>query len=177
MRDPYSVLGVPKSADTDTIRKRYKELARKFHPDLNKSAGAADRFKQINEAHEVIGDPEKRKLWDEFGEMSTKPGFDAGKARAWQGAGGFRGRGGFPGGFPVASEAAGLAWGWMTFLARCSALEGVGGDRPASKGVARRKDRMWRSPSRCPSSTWSRVRSKPSRIPVWGKATERPRRA
>ena len=105
MRDPYAVLGVSKTADADTIRKRYKELARKYHPDLNKSEGAADRFKLVNEAHEVIGDPDKRKLWDEFGEMSTKPGFDAAKARAWQNAGGFRGRGfpggGFPGGgFP-----------------------------------------------------------------------------
>ncbi len=96
MRDPYSVLGVPKNADADTIRKKYKELARKYHPDLNKNAGAADRFKEINDANEIIGDAEKRKLWDEFGEMSTKPGFNADQARAWKSGGGFGG--GFPGG-------------------------------------------------------------------------------
>lgn len=136
MRDPYSVLGVPKSADTDTIRKRYKELARKFHPDLNKSAGAADRFKQINEAHEVIGDPEKRKLWDEFGEMSTKPGFDAGKARAWQGAGGFRGRGGFPGGFPGGFGGGGPGMGMDDLL---GSMFGAGGRRRRPAGFQGRR--------------------------------------
>jgi len=107
MRDPYAVLGVSRTADADTIRKKYKELARRFHPDLNKSPGAEKRFKEINEANEVIGDPEKRKLWDEFGEVSTKPGFDANKARAWkQGFGG--GGGGFPGGgFPGGGFAGG----------------------------------------------------------------------
>jgi len=103
MRDPYAVLGVSRTADSDTIRKKYKELARRFHPDLNKSPGAEQRFKEVNEANEVIGDPEKRKLWDEFGEMSAKPGFDANRARAWKRGGGrgFPGGGGFPrgGGF------------------------------------------------------------------------------
>ena len=137
MRDPYAVLGVPKSADADTIRKRYKELARKYHPDLNQSATAADKFKQINEAHEVIGDAKKRKLWDEFGEMSTKPGFDEGKARAWQNAGGFRG-GGFPGGgFPGGGFPGG--GGGMDDL--LGAMFGAGGRRRQPGGFGRRGPR------------------------------------
>jgi curved DNA-binding protein len=101
MRNPYEVLGVARDADQDAIRKAYKDLARKYHPDRNKDAGAEDRFKEVNAAYDVVGDEEKRKLYDEFGEISTRPGFDAEKARQWsRQAGGFpRGGGaGFPGG-------------------------------------------------------------------------------
>ena len=100
MRDLYSVLGVPRGADQDTIRKAYKKLARRYHPDLNKSAAAAEKFKEINAAYDMIGDEKKRKLYDQFGEAATRPGFDAEQARRWQQAsGGFggglgRGRGG-----------------------------------------------------------------------------------
>ena len=94
MRDLYSVLGVSRSADQDTIRKAYKKLARTYHPDLNKSSAAAEKFKEINAAYDVIGDEEKRKLYDRFGEASTRPGFDAEQARRWQQAtGGFGGFG------------------------------------------------------------------------------------
>lgn len=113
MRDPYKVLGVSKSATSDEIRKEYRNLARKYHPDLNADPGASDRFKEVNQAYELIGEDEKRKLWDEFGELSTKPGFNAEQARAYsQMGGGFGGGaninmddllgsmfgGGFPGG-------------------------------------------------------------------------------
>jgi curved DNA-binding protein len=145
MRDPYAVLGVSKSADADTIRKRYKELARKYHPDLNQQAGAADRFKEINEAHEVLGDAEKRKLWDEFGEVSTKPGFDAGKARAWKNAGGFRG-GGFPGGgfggggFPGGGFGGfGGGGGGMDMDDLLGAMFGAGGGRRRGPGFQGRR--------------------------------------
>ena len=76
MKDPYKVLGVPRSADADTIRKAFKKLARKYHPDINKDPSAEARFKEINTAYGVIGDEEKRKQWDRFGEASTRPGFD-----------------------------------------------------------------------------------------------------
>lgn len=95
MRDLYSVLGVSRGADQETVRKAYKKLARKYHPDLNKSAAAADKFKEINGAYDVIGDEEKRKLYDQFGEAATRPGFDAEQARRWQQAGGMGGMGGF----------------------------------------------------------------------------------
>jgi curved DNA-binding protein len=98
MRDPYAVLGVARGADADEIRKVFKKLARQYHPDLNKAPEAADRFKEINQAYEIIGDADKRALWDEFGEVSTRPGFDAAKARAWKQGGGGPG-GGFGAGF------------------------------------------------------------------------------
>lgn len=97
MRNPYQVLGVPRDADADTIKKRYKQLARQYHPDVNKSADAPERFKEVNAAYDVLGDADKRKAYDQFGEASTRPGFDP---RA--GAGGFGGFGGFDfGGGPV----------------------------------------------------------------------------
>ncbi len=93
MTDPYRTLGVSRTASQDEIRRAFKKLARKYHPDVNKDPGAEDRFKAINAAYSAIGDPEKRKLWDEFGEASQKPGFDPERARQ------FRNFGGFPGGF------------------------------------------------------------------------------
>ena len=63
MRDLYSVLGVSRSADQDTIRKAYKKLARKYHPDLNKEPGADDRFKEVTTAYEVLSDEQRRGLF------------------------------------------------------------------------------------------------------------------
>jgi curved DNA-binding protein len=88
MRDPYTVLGVTRAADADTVRKAYRKLAKEWHPDLNKRPGAADRFKEINAAYEIVGDAEKRRLWDEFGEASTRPGFEPERARAFRGGAG-----------------------------------------------------------------------------------------
>src|SRR2546422_1985983 len=64
-KDYYKVLGVPKSADDKAIKAAYRRLARKYHPDVNK--GSAERFKEINEAHTVLSDPEKRKRYDALG--------------------------------------------------------------------------------------------------------------
>lgn len=107
--DLYSVLGVSRSASEDEIKKAYKKLARKYHPDLNKDSGAEDKFKEINGAFEVLGNPDKRRMYDEFGEDAIKIGFDPEKARqyrAWsshmgQGFGGGRPGGGM-GGDPFA---------------------------------------------------------------------------
>ena len=67
--DYYSILGVPKTAGTDDIKKAYRKLARKYHPDINPNDPEAHKkFQQINEANEVLGDPEKRKKYDEYGE-------------------------------------------------------------------------------------------------------------
>lgn len=88
MNDPYRVLGVDRGADSDAIRKQFKKLARQFHPDVNKAPDAEDRFKEINTAYGILGDEDKRKAWDEFGEVSTRPGFDAEKARQYRQSGG-----------------------------------------------------------------------------------------
>ncbi|MGF1509970.1 MAG: DnaJ C-terminal domain-containing protein [Myxococcota bacterium] len=82
-RDPYEVLGVSKDASQDEIRKAYKAFARKYHPDKNPGDKDAEaRFKEATSAYEMIDDPEKRKLFDEFGPQAASPGFDPEKARA-----------------------------------------------------------------------------------------------
>ncbi len=100
MRDLYSILGISKDADQASIRKAYKQLARKYHPDLNKDAGADDRFKEVTTAYEVLSDEQRRSLYDTFGAESLKQGFNPDAARQWRqatGGGGFGG-GGFGGG-------------------------------------------------------------------------------
>ena len=66
-KDYYSTLGVSKQATPDEIQKAYRKLARRYHPDINKSGKAEVRFKEINEAYEVLKDPEKRSHYDRFG--------------------------------------------------------------------------------------------------------------
>ena len=65
--DHYKTLGVDRKASQDEIKKAYRKLARQYHPDTNKDAGAEERFKQISEAYDVLGDPEKRKRYDRGG--------------------------------------------------------------------------------------------------------------
>lgn len=67
-KDYYAALGVNKDATQDDIKRAFKKLARKYHPDLNKQPGAEEKFKEIGEAHEVLGDPEKRAAYDQLGQ-------------------------------------------------------------------------------------------------------------
>jgi len=83
-RDYYDILGVSRSATVEEIRKAYRRLARKHHPDVNKSPDAAERFKEATEAYDVLCDPEKRKVYDQFGHAGVgvgQPGFDPGSFR------------------------------------------------------------------------------------------------
>src|SRR5205807_6059274 len=99
-RDYYEVLGVPRDATAKQIRDAYRKLARQYHPDLQdtpaKKKVAEDKFKEVNEAHEVLSDPEKRKKYDRFGAdweqyqhaQGAPGGFDFSKyAQSYGGAG------------------------------------------------------------------------------------------
>ncbi|HEX9880363.1 MAG TPA: J domain-containing protein [Candidatus Binatia bacterium] len=84
-RDLYQILGANRTASQEEIRKSYRKLARKFHPDINPgNKEAENKFKEISAAYEVLSDPKKRKLYDEFGEEGRAAGFDSEKARAYQ---------------------------------------------------------------------------------------------
>ena len=66
-RDYYEVLGLSKGASDDEIKKAYRKLAKKYHPDVNKEPGAEEKLKEINEAYEVLSDPQKRAGYDQYG--------------------------------------------------------------------------------------------------------------
>lgn len=92
-RDYYEVLGVPRDASQDEIKKAYRQLAKKYHPDANPNdPSAAEKFKEINEAYEVLGDPDKRAQYDRFGHVG-------GGASGAGGYGDFTDFGPFGGGF------------------------------------------------------------------------------
>ncbi|TXI09201.1 MAG: J domain-containing protein, partial [Rhizobium sp.] len=99
-KDYYKILGVSRSATADEIKKAYRKLAREFHPDKNKAKGAEDRFKEINEANEVLGDEKKRQAYDSLG-----PNYRGGSGGfqpppGWNFGGGGRGRRGHAGADP-----------------------------------------------------------------------------
>src|SRR6266498_1816029 len=98
-KDLYAVLGVSKDASTDEIKKAYRKLARKYHPDLNpNNKQSEEKFKEIQEAYEVLGDAEKRKRYDQLG-ANWKNGADFTPPPNW----GPRGGGGYQGG-PINME-------------------------------------------------------------------------
>lgn len=95
-RDYYEVLGINRSATETEIKKAYRKLARQCHPDANPGDPTAEeKFKEINEAYEVLSDPEKRARYDKFGHagVSGEPGFDFGAARDFADFGPFAGFG------------------------------------------------------------------------------------
>lgn len=81
-RDYYEVLGVAKSASEAEIKSAYRKLARKYHPDVDKSEGASDKFKEVSEAYQILSDPKKKQTYDQFGHAA----FD--RSQGFGGAGG-----------------------------------------------------------------------------------------
>jgi len=77
-KDYYSILGISKTASDDEIKKAYRKLALKYHPDKNKAAGAEAKFKEVAEAYEIISDPKKREIFDKYGEEGLKAGAGSG---------------------------------------------------------------------------------------------------
>ncbi|UCC87769.1 MAG: DnaJ domain-containing protein, partial [Anaerolineales bacterium] len=114
-RDYYEVLGVGRTASADEVKKAYRQLARQYHPDVSREADAEARFKEINEAYEVLSDQQKRATYDRFGHAGV------------QGMGGFEGFGGFRDPFEIFEELFGTSFG-------------MGGRRQARRGPRRGAD-------------------------------------
>src|ERR1700751_1476252 len=111
-KDYYGALGVKKSASTEDIRKAFRKLARKYHPDVNPGDKAAEeKFKTLSEANEVLSDPKKRKIYDQLGFYSDNIDPAAAEAYARQGGG----PGGFPGGQPGPTGSAGAGGAHFDF--------------------------------------------------------------
>ena len=105
-KDYYELLGVKKSASAEDIRKAFRKLARKYHPDVNPGdKSAEEKFKAISEANDVLSDPKKRKIYDQVGFYSDN--IDPATAEAYARAGGPGG--GFGGGFPPGAQSGGGA--------------------------------------------------------------------
>jgi len=112
-KDYYATLGVKKSASEEDIRKAFRKLARKYHPDVNPGdKSAEEKFKAISEANDVLSDPKKRKIYDQVGFYSDN--IDPATAEAYARGGGQPG-GGFPGGFPGAQGGGSAGAGGVHF--------------------------------------------------------------
>ena len=120
-RDYYEVLGVSKSATPDEIKKAYRKLAMKYHPDRNHEPGAEDKFKEINEAYEVLSDEKKRATYDQFGHAGMDGAFGQG--------------GGFSGGFTDFGDLGDI------FGSFCGGGFGGGGSRRSSNQPRQGQDR------------------------------------
>ncbi len=127
-RDYYEILGAKRSAGQDEIQRAYRKLARKYHPDVSKAANAEDKFKEINEAYEVLKDPEKRKMYDQLG-SNYRAGQDFRPPPGWQ-PGGFGQGGGYQEEVHFGGEE-----GFSDFFE--SLFGGMGGFRHARGGAGR----------------------------------------
>lgn len=90
-RDYYEVLGVSKDASDDEIKKAYRKLSKKYHPDINQDKDAPEKFKEVAEAYEVLSDAQKRAAYDQYGHASTDPNFNGGFGGAGFDSSGFGG--------------------------------------------------------------------------------------
>src|SRR5438552_3171499 len=115
-KDYYGILGVKKNASSEEIRKAFRKLARKHHPDVNPGdKKAEERFKEISEANDILSDPKKRKIYDQLGFYSDN--IDPAAAEAYARGGGF-GAGGFvgaPGGFGGRTQGVPVDFGGFDF--------------------------------------------------------------
>ncbi len=158
-KDYYKVIGVSKTANADEIKKSYRKLARKYHPDANKGdAKAEEKFKEISEAYNVLSDPKQRKEYDEarslFGGGFRRPGQAGAGARAGSAVSiSATCSAAAPGPGPAVPGPA-VAAAWATSWAACSAAVARVPRRPGHGGAP-----TWRPRPRCRSATrWTAPR-------------------
>src|ERR687888_2311247 len=115
-KDYYGILGVKKSASSEDIRKAFRKLARKYHPDVNPGDKVAEeKFKAISEANDVLSDPKKRKIYDQLGYYSDNISPEAAEAYARAGGGAGGGFSGFARGGTRTSGAQGVPFDFSGF--------------------------------------------------------------
>ena len=130
-RDYYKTLNVPRSASADEIKKAYRRLARKYHPDVSKEKDAEAKFKQVQEAYEVLKDPEKRAAYDQLG-SNWKPGQEFRPPPDWGGGFEFRGAAAVP------ARGGGVRRGFSDFFSSLFGGRPVGALRARSRQARRR---------------------------------------
>jgi len=182
--DYYQVLGVSRTASEPEIKKAYRKLARKYHPDVNPgNKSAEEKFKQVSGAFEVLSDPKKRRLYDEFGEDASKIGFDEKKAEALRAYRAAASRGGVGEGGPMPGGGADFGDLFEDLFGRAGAGEGPGGFHfGAEEGLEQRgptrgedlRTRVQLSLSEAVSGTEKTLSiTRPGRCPVCGGTGER----
>jgi DnaJ-class molecular chaperone len=142
-RDYYEVLGVKRNASADEIRSAYRKLARKYHPDANKAAGATEKFREATRAYDVLSDVEKRRMYDQYGHAGPGAGFGAGYPGAGAGPGP-RGGQGVPFDFSEMFGGQG-AGGGFAGMSLDDILQALGGGARRSRG---RREQQQRAPQR-----------------------------
>lgn len=150
-QDYYETLGISRDASQEQVQSAYRKLARKYHPDINKDSGAEEKFKKINEAYEVLKDPEKRKKYDQLGE-NWQSGDDFTPPPGWenfdfgQGSRGRQRTQGAPGGFNFSFDGGG--GGFSDFFESLFGGLGGFGDARATQGRQRRSPfgEQWSQP-------------------------------
>lgn len=140
-RDYYQVLGVKRKASEADIKSAYRKLARKYHPDVNKEPDAAEKFREATEAYEVLSDPEKRKVYDQYGHAGLEGQFAGGSPSGHGAPGGARTytwrSGGGRGGAAGFEDVFGGMGGGFAGMSLEEILQALGGGGPAGAGGRR----------------------------------------